>query len=102
MEKHAPKFGDSIAAMRRKKRIKQKEFAKSLYINPSYLSTLERGGRNPNIKLLYKMAVQLEIAFEDFMLELIRPQFPENQETDLLFKQSRPIIKKCLQVLVTF
>ena len=46
---------EALTAIRHKNHIRQEDLAKSLGIMPSYLSMLERGQREPSMKLIYKL-----------------------------------------------
>lgn len=61
--------GRNFARLRREKGLTQEEIETRSGFSQQYLSSLERGRRNPTVITLYELAQALEI---DYM-ELIRP-----------------------------
>ena len=61
--------GRNFARLRREKGLTQEEVEARSGFSQQYLSSLERGRRNPTVITLYELAQALEI---DYM-ELIRP-----------------------------
>ncbi len=58
-------FGKRIQYLRKKKGWSQEEFAFECDINKNYLSDVERGRRNPTLKVLEKIAKGLGITLEE-------------------------------------
>ncbi len=61
--------GRNVARLRREKGLTQEEIETRSGFSQQYLSSLERGRRNPTVITLYELAQALEV---DYM-ELIRP-----------------------------
>lgn len=58
-------FGKRIQFLRKKKGWSQEQFAFECDINKNYLSDVERGRRNPTLKVLEKIANGLGITLEE-------------------------------------
>ncbi|MBQ9266207.1 MAG: helix-turn-helix transcriptional regulator [Bacilli bacterium] len=58
-------FGKRIQYLRKKKGRSQEDFAFECGINKNYLSDVERGRRNPTLKILEKIANGLGITLEE-------------------------------------
>lgn len=58
-------LGMRIRYLRLKKHWSQEDLALEAEVNKNYLSDLERGTRNPTIKVLEKIAIALEISLEE-------------------------------------
>lgn len=58
-------LGMRIKYLRGKKRWSQEDLALEADVNKNYISDLERGMRNPTIKVLEKIANALEISLEE-------------------------------------
>lgn len=54
-------FGVNLQKIRKKKNISQRKLAIRLDVHPTYISSLERGLRNPSLKVIDKIASALEI-----------------------------------------
>lgn len=57
---------NKIALIRRQKGVKQKDLAKKLKVNRSYLSKVENGHAWPSTKLLSRIAAELGVETKDF------------------------------------
>jgi len=55
-------FGKKIAGLRKKKNLSQRQLAGKLYVHPTYISSLERGLRNPSLKVIDKIALALGVS----------------------------------------
>lgn len=58
-------LGMRIRYLRNKKHWSQEDLALEAEVNKNYLSDLERGMRNPTIRILEKIATALEISLEE-------------------------------------
>ena len=58
-------LGMRIRYLRNKKHWSQEDLALEAEVNKNYLSDLERGMRNPTIRVLEKIATALEISLEE-------------------------------------
>jgi transcriptional regulator with XRE-family HTH domain len=61
--------GQNVRRIRQKKGLTQEQFAVKSGFSQQYLSTLERGRRNPSIVTLYELATALDVSH----IELVRP-----------------------------
>lgn len=58
-------FGKRIQYLRKLKKLSQEELAFECDINKNYLSDLERGSRNPTLRVIEKLCEGLQISFEE-------------------------------------
>jgi transcriptional regulator with XRE-family HTH domain len=65
--------GENFARIRREKGLTQEEVETRSGFSQQYLSSLERGRRNPTVITLYELAQALEVDFR----ELLRPEDSE-------------------------
>lgn len=63
-------FGKRIRYLREKKRISQEELAFRCNLNKNYISDIERGTRNPTLKVIEKLAEGLEIKLTELFFGL--------------------------------
>lgn len=61
-------LGARIRFLRTKSKLTIEELSLKANVNTSYLSDLERGRRNPTIKVLSRIAEALEITLSDLLL----------------------------------
>jgi transcriptional regulator with XRE-family HTH domain len=61
--------GQNVKKLREKKGLTQEQFAEISGFSQQYISSLERGGRNPTVITLYELSVALGVSH----LDLIRP-----------------------------
>ncbi len=61
-------MGDRLIDVRRKLRISQKEFAASLEMSPSYLSTIESGNGNPGVGFFFKLSMTYNVSLDYLFL----------------------------------
>lgn len=61
--------GQNVKRIRQKTGLTQEQFAEKSGFSQQYLSTLERGRRNPSIVTLYELASALGVSH----MELVRP-----------------------------
>ena len=54
-------FGKHIKALRLEAELSQEEFAEKLDVHRTYISFIERGQRNPSLKMLFKISRVLKI-----------------------------------------
>lgn len=55
-------FGRKLSRLRKQKKLSQRKLAEKLDVHPTYISSLERGLRNPSLKVIDKIASALEIS----------------------------------------
>jgi transcriptional regulator with XRE-family HTH domain len=60
-------FGQRVRYLRRKQKISIEELAFRCNINSNYLSDLERGNRNPTLKILNKISIGLDIDLSELL-----------------------------------
>ena len=58
-------LGMRIRYLREQKKMTLEDLAFEANINKNYLSDLERGNRNPTVKILERIAVALDITLEE-------------------------------------
>lgn len=57
-------FGRKLKSLRKQKGLSQAKLANKLDVHPTYISSLERGLRNPSLKVIDRIASALEISRE--------------------------------------
>jgi transcriptional regulator with XRE-family HTH domain len=62
-------IGQNVRRMRQKKGLTQEQFAEVSGCSQQYISSLEKGRRNPTIITLYELAVALGVSH----IDLVRP-----------------------------
>jgi transcriptional regulator with XRE-family HTH domain len=62
-------IGQNVRRMRQKKGLTQEQFAEVSGFSQQYISSLEKGRRNPTIITLYELAVALGVSH----IDLVRP-----------------------------
>lgn len=55
------KFGQKLQQTRKSKGITQEELAAKISMDRTYIGLIERGGRNPTVRTLYKIAKALKV-----------------------------------------
>lgn len=55
------RFGEQVKNLRMEAGLSQEEFAEKLGIHRTYMSFIERGQRNPSLKILFKISRALKI-----------------------------------------
>lgn len=55
-------FGRKLAGLRKQRKLSQRKLASKLDVHPTYISSLERGLRNPSLKVIDKIASALEVS----------------------------------------
>jgi transcriptional regulator with XRE-family HTH domain len=66
--------GRNVKRLRQKKGLTQEQFAEVSGFSQQYISSLERGRRNPTIVTLYELAAALDVGH----VELVRPSRSES------------------------
>ena len=61
-------FGKNLRSIRIGKKLSQRKLAKILKVHPTYISSLERGLRNPSLIVIERIANALDIK-RDFLLK---------------------------------
>jgi transcriptional regulator with XRE-family HTH domain len=64
------KFGDSLRRLRKNRQISQEEFALVCGLDRTYISGLERGTRNPTLKVLLLISASLDISVSELLSDL--------------------------------
>ena len=62
-------IGDNVRRIRQKRGLTQEQFAEISGFSQQYISSLEKGHRNPTVVTLYELAMALGVSH----MELIRP-----------------------------
>ena len=55
------KFGQKLQQVRKSKGVTQEELAVKVSMDRTYIGLIERGGRNPTVRTLYKIAKALKV-----------------------------------------
>ncbi len=55
------KFGQKLQQARKSKGVTQEELAAKISMDRTYIGLIERGGRNPTVRTLYKIAKALKV-----------------------------------------
>jgi transcriptional regulator with XRE-family HTH domain len=64
------RLGRRVKELRQLRQYTQEQLAERVEINPKYLSSIERGGENPTLDLLIRLAKGLQVElYELFQLE---------------------------------
>lgn len=61
------KFGKKVKEIRLKKKMSQRDVAKLLKVHRSYVSGIERGVRNPSLKVIERVANALGVNIEEII-----------------------------------
>ena len=61
------KFGKKAKEIRLSKKMSQAKLAKILGVHPTYISGIERGVRNMNLKNIERLAMALGVPIEDLI-----------------------------------
>lgn len=69
MEKLSELFGQAIRKLRKNTGITQEVLAQKAHIDRTYMSSIERGKKNPTIKVIYKISQGLGISVSDIINE---------------------------------
>lgn len=64
------RFGARIKALREEKNWSQEELADRTDLHRTYISSIERGIRNPTISVIEKLALGLEVSLKTLVSEL--------------------------------
>ena len=64
------RFGDAVRACRERLGVSQEELAHRAGIHRTYLGDIERGGRNPGLVNICRLAEALEIEPSDIFVEM--------------------------------
>ena len=64
MTDEVAKFGKKLREARLKKKLSQGDVAKRMNVHRSYISSIERGVRNPSLKVIQRIAKALEVPME--------------------------------------
>jgi len=67
MENISKQFGRKVREIRLKQGLSQGDVARKLNLHRSYISGIERGVRNPSLKVVQKIAKALEVKVGDLL-----------------------------------
>lgn len=67
MENISKQFGKKVREVRLKQGLSQGDVARRLNLHRSYVSGIERGVRNPSLKVVQKIAKALEVKVNDLL-----------------------------------
>ena len=67
MEDISKQFGKKVREIRLKKGLSQGDVARRLNLHRSYISGIERGVRNPSLKVIQKVAKALDVKVGDIL-----------------------------------
>ncbi len=67
MEDISEQFGKTVRKIRLKQGLSQGDVARRLNLHRSYISGIERGVRNPSLKVIQKIARALEVKINDLI-----------------------------------
>ena len=67
MQKTVKKFGRKVREIRLAKKMSQGDVAKILSVHPTYISSIERGQRNPSLITMEKIAKALKVKINDLI-----------------------------------
>ncbi len=67
MENISQQFGQTVRKIRLKQGLSQGDVARRLNLHRSYISSIERGIRNPSLKVIQKIAKALEVPMEKLL-----------------------------------
>lgn len=67
MEDISKQFGKTVRNVRLKQGLSQGDVAKRLNLHRSYISGIERGIRNPSLKVIQKIAKALRVKIDDLI-----------------------------------
>ena len=67
MEDISKQFGKKVREIRLKKGLSQGDVARRLNLHRSYISGIERGVRNPSLKVIQKVANALDVKVGDIL-----------------------------------
>jgi putative transcriptional regulator len=62
-------LGRNIAKWRKKRGFNQRELAREVGISEDYLSMIERGKRNPHIRVIVQIAFIIEVELKELLHE---------------------------------
>lgn len=67
MENTSQQFGQTVRKIRLKQGLSQGDVARRLNLHRSYISSIERGVRNPSLKVIQKNAKALNVSIEKLL-----------------------------------
>ena len=67
METISQQFGQTVRKIRLKQGLSQGDVARRLNLHRSYISSIERGVRNPSLKVIQKIAKALGVEIEELL-----------------------------------
>ena len=95
-------IGKTIASFREKWGIEQKDLAKAIGVSKGYISLIESGNRQPNTKLLTKIADYFEVPLYSFLFEAAKDAGAyKSKKAKETLQSIDPIIRKLLDALLS-
>lgn len=95
-------LGKTISSFREKWGIEQKDLAKAIGVSKTYISIIESGKREPNIKLLTKIADYFEVPLYSFLFEAAKDAGAyKSKKAKETLQSIDPIIRKLLDALIS-
>jgi len=73
-------FGNSLRELRKGLGLSQEELALRCGLDRTYISGLERGKRNPTLKVLSVVAQHLEVSPSDLLLSIKKQRSPDDRD----------------------
>jgi len=67
MKNEVLQFGKKLKDIRLKKNLSQSDIARILGVHRSYISGLERGGRNPSLMTVHKVAKAMSVSANELL-----------------------------------
>lgn len=72
-------FGQVLRARRKKHGLSQEKLAEESYLDPTYISLLERGKKQPSLTALLRLANALEVRAAE-MVESVQKNYPADED----------------------
>lgn len=74
-------LGHAIRQMREAARLSQRELGERLRVDPTYISHLEAGRRDPSLALLRKLSRELSVPLALFLAGVLSEEVPDQERT---------------------
>lgn len=86
-------FGKAIQKYRAQEGLTQKEFARKAGITPSYLSSLEKGKKEPSIALIKKICNVLKLPYEIMFWESVEINKQVSRQDRKIIELAKTIVR---------